>query len=235
MFDFETFGDGIRIRIRETHRIQTAASSSHCPNNNTTTTMSLLLRSLLPTTSSRLIRSQVSQGIPNSILRTLKTTSVKESGDTPRHETHEEFAKRSRVHEDEINPSDPHGHGYSDIFLGKGVVKQRKSPKTPEDFMNPDLEAHWISWGLDRVNKAQDRFDAHFLFFFAGTGVMYLVIVFLWYYPDYRLDSWAQREAYLEMARRKKLGGPYISRDYVPADRIKLPTDEELGDAEIII
>lgn len=196
--------------------------------------MSLILRSLIPSAPSRrLIRSQMGQGIAISILRTLKTTSVKESG--PKDETHEEFAKRSRVHEDEINPSDPHGTGKGDVYVGKGIKKTVTSPKTPEDFMNPDLEAQWISFGFDKVSKAQDRFDAHFIFAVVVLGMCYFVAVYFWYFPDWRLDNWAQREAYLEMARRKKLGGPYISRDYVPADRIKLPTDEELGDAEIII
>ncbi|VDP21962.1 unnamed protein product [Echinostoma caproni] len=48
--------------------------------------------------------------------------------------------------------------------------------------------------------------------------------------------DWAYREAYLELERRRRDGLPLIDRDLVPASRVKLPTDEELGpDFKIII
>lgn len=47
--------------------------------------------------------------------------------------------------------------------------------------------------------------------------------------------DWAQREAYLELERRQKEGLPLVDPDYIKADSIALPSDEELRDAEIII
>jgi hypothetical protein len=37
------------------------------------------------------------------------------------------------------------------------------------------------------------------------------------------------------MSQREKAGEPYISPDYIPVDKMELPSDEELGDIEIII
>lgn len=47
--------------------------------------------------------------------------------------------------------------------------------------------------------------------------------------------DWAQREAYLEMRRREAAGLPYIDRNLIPEENVVLPTDEELGETEIII
>jgi NADH dehydrogenase (ubiquinone) 1 beta subcomplex subunit 11 len=50
-----------------------------------------------------------------------------------------------------------------------------------------------------------------------------------------RNNDWCFREAHLELARREKLGGPLVSRDYVPVEKISLPSDEELGDFKITL
>ena len=49
--------------------------------------------------------------------------------------------------------------------------------------------------------------------------------------------NWARREAYLEMERRDKAGLPYISPDLLQPNRVHkcLPSDEELGDFQILI
>jgi NADH dehydrogenase (ubiquinone) 1 beta subcomplex subunit 11 len=62
-----------------------------------------------------------------------------------------------------------------------------------------------------------------------GTGFL------LAYWPDHRLRDWAQREAYIEIARREALGLPHIDPNLVPPEKINLPTEEELGDFEVII
>uniref|UniRef100_A0A6M2DZ28 NADH dehydrogenase [ubiquinone] 1 beta subcomplex subunit 11, mitochondrial n=1 Tax=Xenopsylla cheopis TaxID=163159 RepID=A0A6M2DZ28_XENCH len=75
----------------------------------------------------------------------------------------------------------------------------------------------------------------HCVFFFSIT----LCIVFggfAWTYaPDHSLRHWAQREAFLELRRREELGLPLIDKNLVDPSQIVLPTDEELGDTEIII
>ena len=60
-----------------------------------------------------------------------------------------------------------------------------------------------------------------------------MMLVFL----SSRMVSWTQREAYLELARREANGLPLIDPNLVPPEKMKkyLPTDEELGDTEIII
>ena len=43
------------------------------------------------------------------------------------------------------------------------------------------------------------------------------------------------REAYLVLAEREALNLDPVSRDYIDPDKIELPTEEELGDIEILI
>lgn len=133
-----------------------------------------------------------------------------------------------------ILPSDPHtSTGQGDVFHGPGVGKSPPAPKTMEDFRDP--EDHWISYGFDLVDKHNDRLYANVMCFMVFTGIFVGWGSVVYYWPDLKLDNWCHREAYFEIERRSKLGRPLISKDYVPADRIVLPTDEELGDTEIII
>lgn len=46
---------------------------------------------------------------------------------------------------------------------------------------------------------------------------------------------WFQREAYIELARREALGLPLIDPNLVPPENINLPTEEELGEFDIIV
>lgn len=43
------------------------------------------------------------------------------------------------------------------------------------------------------------------------------------------------REAYLQLHRREKLGLPLVDKNLIDPAKIELPSDEELGDTEIII
>jgi len=49
------------------------------------------------------------------------------------------------------------------------------------------------------------------------------------------LKDWAQREAYLTLRHREAAGLPLIDMNYVDVSSISLPSEEELGDTEIII
>ena len=59
-----------------------------------------------------------------------------------------------------------------------------------------------------------------------------VVICFL-----FRAVNWAVREAFLEIERREKNGLPLVDPELIPVEKIKsqLPSDEELGDTDIII
>jgi len=47
--------------------------------------------------------------------------------------------------------------------------------------------------------------------------------------------QWEKREAFLELDRREKLGLPLIDANFVDPSKIHLPSDEELGDFDIIV
>jgi NADH dehydrogenase (ubiquinone) 1 beta subcomplex subunit 11 len=49
------------------------------------------------------------------------------------------------------------------------------------------------------------------------------------------MRDWAQREAYLTIRYREANGLPLIDANYVDPSKMELPSDEALGDAEIII
>lgn len=106
--------------------------------------------------------------------------------------------------------------------------------------MKPEVEytppkKTWISYGFSRYSEEIDRHAMHMTFFCSVTlcvvGGAYLMM----YGPDNSYRDWSQREAYLVLRRREEQGLEPISRDFIDPARIKLPTDEELGDTEIII
>ena len=112
------------------------------------------------------------------------------------------------------------------------VVKTWRDPanQLPKEFKE------WTPF-LHPFDKEKDEF--------VRRGAMFCVIVvmfcwmpFIWAYgPDHSLQNWAYREAFLEIERRKKAGQPLISPDLIEADKVvqHLPSEEELGDMEIII
>lgn len=96
-------------------------------------------------------------------------------------------------------------------------------------------DKNWVSYGFEFKNEADDRSSMKASFFFSVT----LCLVwgtFVWsYLPDTQLRDWAQREGYLELRRREAAGIEPINKDYVDVNTIQLPTDEDLGNTEIII
>ena len=49
------------------------------------------------------------------------------------------------------------------------------------------------------------------------------------------LQNWAQREAFLLLKEREEAGIFPISKDFIDPEKINLPSDEELGDIDILI
>jgi NADH dehydrogenase (ubiquinone) 1 beta subcomplex subunit 11 len=95
----------------------------------------------------------------------------------------------------------------------------------------------WVYYGFDETDEKNDRNTTHATFFFSTT----LCIIFggmVWYYqPDFSKRDWAQREAYLVLRRREASGEDLVSPNYIDMAILEqhLPSDEELGDTEIII
>jgi len=73
------------------------------------------------------------------------------------------------------------------------------------------------------------------LMFFGITVFIVINSFILTYFPDAHMRDWCHREAFIELARREALGLPLVDKNLVPPENINLPTDEELGDFEIII
>ncbi|XP_026474096.1 NADH dehydrogenase [ubiquinone] 1 beta subcomplex subunit 11, mitochondrial [Ctenocephalides felis] len=106
---------------------------------------------------------------------------------------------------------------------------------TATDKPNEVIKKNWVSYGFDWKDEKEDLNVMHNTFFFAIT-LCTIVGGFVWtYLPDPQMRDWAQREAFLELRRREELGLPLIDKNLIDPSLIQLPTDEELGDTEIII
>ncbi|XP_044754348.1 NADH dehydrogenase [ubiquinone] 1 beta subcomplex subunit 11, mitochondrial [Coccinella septempunctata] len=99
----------------------------------------------------------------------------------------------------------------------------------------PKPNKNWISFGYYDKDKSKDRFYGHMSFFTCVTLALTLGTFYFAYVPDHTYKDWAQREAYIELARREKNGLPLIDPNLISVDKIQLPSDEELGETEIII
>lgn len=94
---------------------------------------------------------------------------------------------------------------------------------------------NWVSYGYDRNNKEWDRQVMRGSFFSTITLCMVFGGFILAYLPDPKMNDWAQREAFLLLREREAAGIELISPDLIDANLMELPTDEELGDTDIII
>ncbi|RMZ96345.1 NADH dehydrogenase [ubiquinone] 1 beta subcomplex subunit mitochondrial [Brachionus plicatilis] len=92
-----------------------------------------------------------------------------------------------------------------------------------------------IFYGFDANDEAKDKVVAHFFTFTAFLGFFFVPFLMFYYYPDYKTNDWCYREAYLEISRREKAGLPLVDPDYVPSEQINLPSEEDIGDTEIIL
>ncbi|CAL8138796.1 unnamed protein product [Orchesella dallaii] len=110
---------------------------------------------------------------------------------------------------------------------------QDTQPRTVEDFANP--KNTWQSYGFDHLDPEMDINRRNFMLFFTITVTFVLGGFCIAYAPDIRMKDWNQREAYLELARREALGLPPIDPNLVPVDQVELPTEEELGDFDVVI
>ncbi|XP_012138053.1 NADH dehydrogenase [ubiquinone] 1 beta subcomplex subunit NP15.6 [Megachile rotundata] len=93
----------------------------------------------------------------------------------------------------------------------------------------------WTSYGFDDEDEKMDRHYMHQTLFvvisICFVGGAFLIA----YMPDPKLKDWAQREAYLQLRYREENGLPLIDPNAVDPSKFTLPSEEELGDMEIII
>lgn len=94
---------------------------------------------------------------------------------------------------------------------------------------------NWVYWGWDTKSKVEDENAMHATMFFSVTLCLVGCTFVYFYQPDFLGRDWAQREAYLELRRREAAGLEPVCPDYIDPSLFNLPSDEELGDTEIII
>lgn len=96
-------------------------------------------------------------------------------------------------------------------------------------------QKNWVSWGFDYYDRKNDDNTMHAIMF-TSVSLCIVVMAFVYaYHPDFLLRDWCQREAFLVLRRREAAGLEPISRDFIDPALIELPSDEELGDMDIII
>jgi NADH dehydrogenase (ubiquinone) 1 beta subcomplex subunit 11 len=114
-----------------------------------------------------------------------------------------------------------------------GEESHAKSATSSESLEAKD--ENWISYGYSLVDRDEDEWAHHLIMFCTITFMFCWGTFFMAYYPDFKNQAWAQREAYLELERRESAGLPLIDPNMIPVDNIDLPTDDELADFDIII
>jgi len=163
-----------------------------------------------------------------------------------RHDEHKQAAADHGGHHDEHH-DDHHGP-----MLSSDTIKPPALPKeTWGEFLfeqgwrrplrreeGGKVREDWYWFGYDSHDEYTDWHLHHKTMMVFVFGVFSLIPLLWAYRPDWPdLKEWTQREAFLEMARREKYGLPYISPDLYPPEEVlaQLPSDEELGDYQIVI
>lgn len=119
-------------------------------------------------------------------------------------------------------------------------VAQPLSSQVNEEVTDFSVEAvkkskNWVSYGFSGDDKEEDRQHTRGVYFM-GISVTTIGIIFMWaYLPDRQLQEWSQREAFVVLRQREALGLEPIAADYIDPSLVELPSDEELGNTEIII
>lgn len=99
----------------------------------------------------------------------------------------------------------------------------------------PAVNKNWVNYGFHYKNEATDKSYLN-LTFFSSVTIGLVLSGFAWMYaPDINLKDWAQREAFIELKCREAAGLPLIDANLISPKKIVLPSDEELGNEEIII
>ncbi|XP_055608612.1 NADH dehydrogenase [ubiquinone] 1 beta subcomplex subunit 11, mitochondrial [Uranotaenia lowii] len=114
-------------------------------------------------------------------------------------------------------------------------VSKKAAAKPAEPAASTAATKNWVSYGFDYKNETEDRNAMNSSFFFSVTLCLVLGGFYWAYLPDTQMLDWAQREGYLELRRREAAGLEPISKDYIDPAHIVLPSDEELGNTEIVI
>jgi len=90
-----------------------------------------------------------------------------------------------------------------------------------------DSPENWVSSGFDYHDRLKDIAQMRqYAFWIVFNPILFMFGLNYW--PDRDQRNWIQREAFLELARREHYGLPLIDPDYIPPEKMLLPSDEEL-------
>ncbi|XP_049866888.1 NADH dehydrogenase [ubiquinone] 1 beta subcomplex subunit 11, mitochondrial [Pectinophora gossypiella] len=118
--------------------------------------------------------------------------------------------------------------------VSRNISTSKKNSDDVKDVCDVPVK-NWVSYGFHYKDQTEDT-NVHNASFFFSVTLCLVFGTFMWAYaPDVHMRDWAQREAYLELRRREKLGQPVISPHYIEPEKIKLPSEEDLCGVEIII
>lgn len=123
----------------------------------------------------------------------------------------------------------------NETSIAKPLSSQANEEVTDFSIEAVKKSENWVSYGFSVTDKEEDRRETRAMFFM-GVSVAICGTIFAWsYLPDPQLQEWAQREAYIVLRDREAAGLEPISADYVDPSQMELPSDEELGQREIIV
>merc|ERR1712012_896521 len=100
---------------------------------------------------------------------------------------------------------------------------------------DPNDEENYISYGYCAEDRDEDWFHHNFVSFMVFSVGFFVAGFMFAYMPDPKYSNWAAREAFLQMEIRERQGKPLVDCNYVDPSTISLPSDEDLGDTEIVI
>ncbi|XP_012165412.2 NADH dehydrogenase [ubiquinone] 1 beta subcomplex subunit 11, mitochondrial [Bombus terrestris] len=109
------------------------------------------------------------------------------------------------------------------------------SVKNSEKESTYEVKKPWVSYGFYKDDQKADSQAMHVTFFISVSVVLVFGALVIGYAPDPFLKDWAQREAYLQLRYREEHGLVPIDPNLIDPSKIKLPSEEELIDVEIII
>lgn len=110
-----------------------------------------------------------------------------------------------------------------------------KQVKEVEKSDSLENDENYLTHGYYYEDPEKDEWTHHMHMLVYVTMPTIVFLLFAIYYPDHQDRAWEKREAFLELARREKLGLPLIDINFIDPSKIHLPSDEELGDFEIIV
>lgn len=121
-----------------------------------------------------------------------------------------------------------------------GTAKAEVSADKPDDVIDFSIEGvrkskQWVSYGFDLKNKEWDRQVMRGSMFSMITVALVCSGFIFAYAPEPHQSDWALREGYIRLREREAAGLEPIDPNLIDPSTVELPSDEQLGNVELII